>query len=272
MNNNSTQMRNIDWLFRSKSQNRFLFIMILKFLFFIFGLITIFFEVLGDYSAPILIVLYVITECTLLNFNKTRSTWESFHRELEINESFGRPITKHIDILPSLSNKEKVKVESNDLYGGTYFSNNSSGIIPSLKNLLESSWWSKHLAGVTSKVYMVITLCIVTLSLAAFFQSIQFLSDSTDIQAASKIIVSFIFMVFSMDFIRHWHGYNSFQLESEKIENKCRDLIRNKNQDEMVAYSLWVEYQFSRSQAPLIPQAIWLWKRKSLNEIWGSLN
>lgn len=270
-NPDALKMRNLDWLYRSKSQNRFLGIMILKFLFFVFGILAIFSELLGNYSAPILIVLYVVMEITSWSYNKARQIWESFHRELELNESLGLPITKYIDVLPLLSNKERELVENGNAYSGTYFANTEVGVEKSIKNTLESSWWSKHLSQVSSRIYMAITICIGTISLIAVFYSIQYLNDTKDMQTAAKVVVSFIFMIFSMDFIKLWHGYHIFQVDSEKIENKCRDYLVHGCQDIMKAYALWVEYQFSRSQAPLVPQTVWKLKQKNLNQVWQSL-
>lgn len=266
----SNKMRNLDWLYRTKSQNRFLAIMIFKFLFFIFGLIAIFSQVLGSYSAPILIFLYVVMEVVSASYNKTRNLWESFHRELELSESLGLPINKHIDILPCLSKKEKTNLDIDDSYGTSYFANNTSSVSHSFKNTLESSWWSKHLAQSTSTLYMALTICIGTISLIAVFYSIQHLNDSKDLQTAAKVVVSFIFMIFSMDFIKLWYGFHLFYVGSEKIENKSRDYISSDCKDKLDAYSLWVEYQFIRAQAPLIPQFIWKLKKDRLNEIWQS--
>lgn len=266
----SNKMRNLDWLYRTKSQNHFLAIMIFKFLFFVFGLITIFSQVVGSYSAPILIFLYVVMEAVSASYNKTRNLWEAFHRELELNESLGLPINKCIDILACLSKKEKASLDMGDSYGTSYFANNTSSVSDSFKNTLESSWWSKHLAQATCRVYMVIIICIGTISLIALFCSILHLNDSKDLQTAANVVVSFILLIFSMDFIKLWCGFHSFYVGSEKIENKSRDYISSNCEDKLDAYSLWVEYQFIRAQAPLIPQLIWMFRKDRLNEIWQS--
>jgi hypothetical protein len=244
--------------------------MIFKFLFFVFGLMVIFSELLGSNSAPILILLYVVMEVISGSYNKTRNIWESFHRELELNESLGLPITKHIDILPLLSKKESENLDIDDSYGDSYFARNTESVLNSFNNILESSWWSKHLSQSMSKFYMAITICIGTISLIAIFYSIQHLTDSSDLQTAAKVVVSFIFMIFSMDFIKLWYGFYSFSVKSEKVESKSRDYIASNSVEVIDAYSLWVEYQFARAQAPLIPRFIWKYKQDSLNEIWQS--
>lgn len=264
------KFRNLDWLYRNKSQNRFLLIMILKFIFVLLGLLAIFSDFLGTNSQAILILLYVVMEAVSANFIRTRNAWEAFHRELELNDSLGHKIQKHIDILPFITRKQNIKIESGNYYEDSYYSTNTASTSTAFKNVLESSWWSKHLAHTTSTVYLIITIFIVLASTIVIFSVIQNSKDPEVIKTVVEIVVPIVFFIFSMDFIKLYFGYRNFSSECEKIENKARDFLSHNNQDPLSAYSLWFEYQLSRSQAPLIPKLVWHFKKDRLNEIWKS--
>ncbi|WP_054695798.1 hypothetical protein [Geotalea toluenoxydans] len=153
----------------------------------------------------------------------------------------------------------------------TYFSDNSEfGAQKAMKNLEESSWWSKHLSKTMFTIYFVMIIAVSLLSLMALFVSLNSKIDAAYIPKVSKIVMSSIMVLFSIGSLKLMMGYLKFHRKAETIETAAKLKQKHTDLSEIEALRLWNEYHISRAFVPLIPDKIWKLRQKRLNELWDA--
>lgn len=153
--------------------------------------------------------------------------------------------------------------------GITYASAELPGPRRILENVVESAWFSHHLA----------RWCATALAWGIFITGIflvaglLFLACSTNQlesrNAAAKAIAATFLFVISLGMIRGFLSYQGFSRKADKCDDAAADLLHTTGEPtEYEALRILNDYQMARASAPMIPTWVWKICRGRLNENW----
>lgn len=194
---------------------------------------------------------------------------EAILRVIE-DEDFGYLFSdkQRADLLVSLPNqilKKAWKLNGVDPY---FSSETPPSPRRAIENLLESSWFTKHLANKMSQ-WVRISLCFVILVLAmTIFVSWQSISSKEVTQAVGKTVISIIVFLFSAGLFRLYKDYERFSNAADKIIDRAETMLSKNKIDPIEAFRLRRDYQVIRQGAPLIPDFLYKYYRDRLNDMW----
>ena len=158
------------------------------------------------------------------------------------------------------------------LKGITYWSKKSSGPIRTLENLMESAWFTKHLAGFCAYSLGAVFLVSLALAVSLLLLCATSLAGTPVGLAASKCIAATIMFLISTRVLVSWLAYLGSRKNAEAIDSAASDLLATaKRTDIFEVQKLLSEYQIARASAPLIPTWVWKIRRNTLNKAWENL-
>ncbi|MBO2007825.1 hypothetical protein [Hymenobacter negativus] len=262
---------------RAINQNRFdvaknfwLASVSLKFLMFSIGAVSIFVINLSNYIPQILLLLAVISEVLQWRSDIIKSKSESLLRKLDLCRSFQKEVsaTDKREIVLDIPRSIRAQFE-NDIMSDTYFTNSEPpGPRKSIKNLIESAWYTRHQSGDMAIFCILLILFLVFVSIAALIVTSREIEEVNIRNNVSKVVTSWLLLVFSLGIFRNAWGYYKMYLRCQKTEDASEHLLRNDNILEADAIKQWYEYQLARSSAPLLPNWLWSIRKSSLDDAW----
>ena len=151
----------------------------------------------------------------------------------------------------------------------SYFaSKKDTGAKRAVENVLESSWWAKHIAKRASNIYAGAVAFIFIGSFVVLIISIDTITNFNVLTNMGRAVTSAVMLIFSLDLVRIAHSYKKYSEQSALVEAKAQMLLKSKSIEIVEAIKLVQEYHLAHAEAPMNPQ--WLWKimRDELNVIW----
>ena len=136
-----------------------------------------------------------------------------------------------------------------------------------IENVLESAWWSKHLAQKVGFRYQVITWVMVIFSFAVLVISIQTVQNFDQLASIGRTITAFVMWIFSFGVFKLAHSYSGFSSKAARIEERAEELLKAEPTKED-AITLIYDYQMTRMIAPMIPTWAYNSMQDELNRLW----
>lgn len=234
------------------------------------GAVVILLSILPKYAPFLIALLTAVAELCLLRSDAIKRTAESLLRKLDVQESFGWPISKMevSDLLIQSPARLRNKFSMSGVQEQYFASQQEFGPRRTLENVQESAWWSKHLARRTGHYYLAATVILILVSLGALLVSIETIPNHNVLSNIGRVVTSTFMLVFSLGLIRFTLGYYRFGARAAQIEVLAGHLLESDGDDLVSAIKAMHEYQLARAVAPLLPS--WLWKLMSddLNSLW----
>ena len=202
---------------------------------------------------------------------RLRSTGESLKRQHELADGLGRlPSHSHLaDVQHDLGNSLCPKLAQLLAKGVTYDSARPVGPARVLENLVESSWYSKHLAKYVGGWLLITFILCLVISIAALLWCLVNLHDSVASTNAAKCIAATLLFMLSVGLIRSYQGYTRFAEKCGTCESQATEQLKVDPGDLYQAQRLLSEYQLARAGAPMIPTWIWKHRRQDLERDWS---
>ncbi len=224
---------------------------------------------------PFLVAIFAIM-ADLLQWqsDNVKGVAESLLRKLDFLDSFGWRISKTeiSDILARSPGNIRKSISWRGPDYAYFDSEEKPGPKRALENLVESSWWSKHLAETSAQIYTIATVVLLLASAVVLIISIETIQNFSVLMNISRVVTSTLLLVITLRLIRFAVDFNNFSRKASQIEGQANDLLKIPDIDNEQAIKLFYEYQFARNSSPLIPTWVWKTRRAGLNELWNDFH
>jgi hypothetical protein len=203
---------------------------------------------------------------------KLKSVGETLKREHEYWQGFGRApsLSRLADLKVSTSGKLP-EAQSQLLRQGLAFSSGkAAGPARVMENLVESTWFTKHLAGWCGNILCLVFVASSILSIILLLITASSAAQVSSRLAAAKCVSATFTFLISVGVLRQWLSFAEFSKNAGQIEAEAERLSRTEV-TEFEAQRLLTEYWLIRAGAPLIPTFAWKFRRDALNEAWKQL-
>jgi len=246
------------------------FSLILRGLSFAIGVGVLLFSISFEKLPFVVAIISILAELLQWRSDHVKKIAESLLRKLEYQDGMGWHISK-IEISDLLA-RSPIYIRNSITYRNPtykyYESTEEIGIKRLLENLVESSWWSKHLSETAGHFFTLITTLIIFGSVTVLIISIESIQNFSVLTNISRIITSTLLLLFSLRLIRQSSDFYSFSRLAAISENKATELLQSENFDKDRSIKVLIDYQFARGGSPIIPTWIWKMRRSVLNELW----
>lgn len=268
---NKIPLRALDRVLRETAEYSWFLSLLFKLSIFVAGTLLIFIPSISQVIPFVVIFLTLVAEFFSWRYSSARDTWEMLHRKLDFFESLGWEVSNAeiSDLLTQLTKKQKKKISGIKFDEASYFaSKKDAGAKRAVENVLESSWWAKHIAKRASNIYAGAVTFIFIGSFVVLIISIDTVTNFNVLTNMGRAVTSAVMLIFSLDLVRIAHSYKKYSEQSASVEAKAQMLLKSKSIEIVEAIKLVQEYHLAHAEAPMNPQ--WLWKimRDELNVIW----
>lgn len=244
----------------------------LQLLVFFAGVVSVFWSTFSLSYPWIALPLAAVAAYLATQTAKHRSLAESLKRQHELADGFGKAPscaqladTKHAlgELLPD-------EVDAQLRPGITYSSGAENGVHRLLENLIESAWFSKHLARWCAQWLCAVFVVSSVLSVSILLWCASHLNSPavTLEAAASKLVSATLLFMLSVGLIRTWLSFSRFADKSQVSEQQASSHLQHSKTDDFEALRLLTEYQLARASAPMIPTWVWKHRKAKLNHDW----
>lgn len=211
-------------------------------------------------------------ELAMWKSDKVKGVAESLHRKLDLENSFGWPITNAeiSDILARTSCNLDHLSQDQQIGSNFFASKHEPGPGRAIANLQESAWWSKHLAESMWIICLLVMLALVICSVVLLIVSLNTVSNTIVLNQMGRIVTSVILLIFSLGIFRFTLGFYSFAQSAERIEDSAKALAARAPVENVDVLKLWQDYQLARASAPILPTWVWKIREQKLNKLWAA--
>lgn len=220
-------------------------------------------------SAVLIFLIYLASEFSLIRSDSFKGRAETIVRKLDFEESFGWKISgaEMSDLemrspaslrknLPAAASEEEYFASTEDL-----------GPRRAAENVVESAFWSKHIAEKMGHLYLGITCILVIGSIVILVVIIDSVQNISSLSNVGRLVTSALMLVFSLGLLKLMLGYYGFSKKAERAEQAAENLLKG-DCNERDAIKVLHDYQVARAAAPLLPTRLWKRMRDDLNEQW----
>ncbi len=234
------------------------------------GALIVWFSVFAKAAPFVAFLIAIFAEWLAWRSDKTKGVAESLLRKLDFRDSLGWEISKAevSDILARTSAKIRSSVPPEDGHGNYFASRDERGTVRALKNIQESTWWSKHLAEKMGQYTFSLTVISVIGSLFILIVSVNSAVKSEVLSSIGRVVTSVLMLVLSLGLIRLTLGYYAFSRKAQRAEERAGEFLKYGCSD-LDAVKLYNEYHLDRASAPLIPDWAWKLNQEHLNQLWS---
>ncbi len=220
-------------------------------------------------AAVAVCLLFVVSELADLYASAVRLRGETLARHVDLADSFGWPVEagERADILADVPTNF-LGIDGHDDSGKYFASQLNPGSVRALSNVMESSWWSKHLARFAKRVTLIVLVSLAAILLSLMIVAVQSVGEVSVAHAVSRAAMAVIIAVMTMGVLRLAHGYTAFESHARDVERRAQALLERGGATELTALRVWNDYHAHRAEAPLIPTWIWRMRRKKLTALW----
>ncbi len=221
--------------------------------------------------ALIAAILVISSAALLWRSSRLRDIAEGELRKFEFYKGIGWEISSRevSDILASAPTAvKKAARRSNDI--DTYFIDVSDvGPQKLLRNLEESSWWTKQLAQRMTSITAAFSILIAAVAVITLVVSLQNTPLQTVADSIASTTISVIVFLFAGGYVRLAFDYHLLSQSADKAEARACELLTSKQKaEESEAIKVLLDYQIARTTAPLIPTWLWKMNQNELNKLW----
>lgn len=216
-------------------------------------------------SATLLIIFSFVAQWISDN---AKSTADWALRQFEMWDGLGWKVNKKdlSEVLIHVSKSTRAKFEKEDTH--PYFDSKEG--VPNkrlVKNFMQSAFYTKYQTFLIAKLIFAITIFIVLMTIFTAVVTLQN-NAKVDGQALSYIFLTAIQVVVATGYLRLCLDYWKFGAEAGVIENRACVLAEKETVSDLDAVRLAHDYQIARSKLPLIPEFVWKYSERDLNELW----
>jgi len=224
----------------------------------------------SPYMPQIVFVIVLVAELFQWRSDVVKGQSEALLRKLDLCRSFGVEVSEadKRDIALSVPKKNRARFSGSET-PDTYFTGpGPAGPQKALENLAESAWYTKRQASFMAGLSSVLFLFFVGIALTILVITSIEVTDVNARIGISKVVTSWLLLIFSMGIIRHTWTYHQLAQGSERAYIATQHLLLRGDLSEAEAIKQWYEYQIGRASSPFLPD--WRWKRKQddLNDAW----
>lgn len=233
------------------------------------GTLVIWFSVFSKLTPFVVFLLTITSEWLVWRSDNAKAVAESLLRKLDFRDGLGWEISKAemSDVLARTSAKLRAKIPPEVQQEDYFASKDERGPKRALKNIQESAWWSKLLAEKMGQYTFAFTIICVVGSLFILVVSISTIANFDALSGIGRVVTSVLMLILSLGLIRLTLSYYGFNRKAQRVEERAGELLKYGFED-MEAVKVYNEYHLSRAVAPLIPDQVWRWNQKHLNELW----
>lgn len=245
--------------------------LILRLLVFGGSIIAIYISVDFSWLPVIAFTFSLLVEGVSWYANSLKGKANVLKRTYEIADGLGYGPTRSeiSNIKASFLHSKLVNVSNELLQGNIFSSKKEAGVHRLISNLMESSWWSRHLAKITAIYYLFLIIILLVTSFLTLFYSICSSTSHDEMMDTSKVVTTVILLIFSLGLINNCFGLYTFSRDASRIEETCDRELATPIMSEIEALRILHEYQLSRASSPLIPTWVWRKHRNKLNKLWS---
>ncbi len=245
---------------------------VVRFVAYLIGVTFVLFSITFSQMPFLIAFLAIATELLQWHSDSVKGVAESLLRKLDFCEGLGWSISK-AEVLDVMARSPGI-IRNRITWRGPdyqYFdSDEPLGSKKALENLIESTWWSKHLAETSGHLFLSITLLAILTSVITLIISVEAVQNFSLLMNISRAVTSTILLVFTLRLIRSAIDYYTFSRKAGNIEGHARDLIKTVSIEREQVIKIFQEYHFARNGSPLIPTWVWQARRATLNELWNT--
>lgn len=236
---------------------------------FIVGTIVVLWAPGWKSSAVLIFLIYLASELSLLRSDSFKGRAETIVRKLDFEESFGWNISgaEMSDFemrSPARLRKNLPTSASEEEY---FASTEVLGPRRAAENVVESAFWSKHLAERMGHLCLGITSILVIGSIVVLVVIIDSVQDVSSLSNVGRLVTSALMLVFSLGLLKLMVSYYGFSKKADRAEQAAENLLKG-DCNERDAIKVLHDYQVARAGAPLLPTRLWKRMRDDLNEQW----
>lgn len=232
------------------------------------GVYAVFSESTPNYLPQVLLALAIISELCQLRSDETKSQAESLLRTLDICQSFGRKISeadkRDIVLAAPRSRRKSIEQAAVDEY---FHSDDVPGPRRAILNLIESAWYTRHLAWKMMLIYLGLISLLLVVSVSALMAAARSIADATLRDQVTRAVTAWLLLIVSISMLKNAWAYFKMYQRCQRTELACGHLAMGET-SEADAVKQWYEYQLARSGSPLLPEWLWRVSRSSLDEAW----
>lgn len=240
----------------------------LKLVIFAIGAWAIFSNSPSSYLPQSLLVLAIASELCQLKSDGVKSRAESLLRTLDICRSFDRAISEadKRDIVLAVPKARRKTVEAgmSDHYFDTTEAPGPRGAV---QNLIESAWYTRHLAAVMTGAYAGVITLLVAVAISALVWAARSIADPVLRDEVVRAVTAWMLLIVSLSMIKSVWAYIKMYQRCQRTELVCCHLLQG-DVSEADALKQWYEYQIARASSPLLPDWLWKTRKSSLDEAW----
>lgn len=236
---------------------------------FFVGTIIVFWSPGLKYGAVLIFLIYLASELCLLRSDAIKGLAETILRKLDFEEAFDWKITgaEMSDYVMRSPVRLRRTLPISPREENYFASSEGFGTVRAAENVLESSWWSKHLAERMGHLCLGATCILIVGSILILVVSIDTVRSLSTLSNIGRVVTSALMLVFSLGLIKLMFGYYGFSKKAARVEQVAQNLL-NSGCEERDAIKVLHDYQVARATAPLIPTQLWRWMRDDLNAQW----
>jgi hypothetical protein len=201
------------------------------------------------------------------DFNKGQS--EGLLRKLDVCDSFGMGISvsDERDIVAFLPRRLRDRFTVEVRRDAYFDSPKDQGPERSFDNLSQSAWLTREQTRVMVAICVLLIVAMVGGALAALvFASVEAEQASTR-SGVSRVVTAWLMLIFSLGVFRNLWGYHRLHERADASYRTSEHALASGPTRED-AIKQWYEYQIGRAMGPLLPEWLWRWKKKDLEDVW----
>lgn len=219
---------------------------------------------------------FIVTACTLIaelcayRSDAIKGSAEQFRRKLDLQDGFGWqiPSADHSDLVVRCSSWVKTRARTYPVNEPYFAATDPPGPVRALKNVCESTWWTKHLAQRMATYCWTIMVVGLIGSFIALIVALQATNTHTVQVNVARLVTAFLMLFLSLGVIKLALGYSSLSKNSESSERAADRALQAATPEELGAFKVIYDYHLNRAAGPLIPTWIWRMHRDELNQTW----
>lgn len=260
---------------RSINQNRFSHAKLLwtlanlsRFIAFVVGAGAVLSPQPSVYLPHIVFVIVAVAELFQWRSDVIKGQSEALLRKLDLCRSFAGEISEadQRDIVSCLPKKIRARFSGSEITDTYFASPLPPGPRRAIENLGESAWFTKRQANYMAGLCIALVVVFAGIALTILIVTSYEVADINTRAGISKVVTSWLLLIFSLGIVRHAWAYHQLAQGSERSYLAVQHLQMRGDISEAEAIKHWYEYQIGRASSPFLPDWLWRWKQDDLND------
>ena len=144
-----------------------------------------------------------------------------------------------------------------------------------MNNVIESAWWSQHIADATCIICVIIFATAMILSFAGMLISLLSAGQPTPWAPVTyvhvaNVVTALLLFLFSVGLVRLIISYRAFAMKCKEAEHAALAFAKSRDMPEPQAIKIFYEYALARDIAPMLPTWVYRLRKSHFNRLWSS--